>query len=127
MGKRSKDADEASEVETITALPGPLAPWRLVLCVALAAVTTGMPLMAAARTGVGLDMALLRSFGIAFVAWVALGKINRVLGQAATDKLREPAPRLQAVPDLRPTTTQATTAPAAPSATTDHEDAGRAA
>ena len=122
MGKRSKDedVDDESAAETFTVLPGPLAPWRLCLVVALAAVTTGMPLVNAAKTGVGLDMALLRSFGIAFLAWVALGRINRVLGQAATEHRHEPAPRLAAVPDWKREPTQAV-------ATTDHEDSGRAA
>ena len=75
-GKKSK-----GEVVVLRRLPGPLAPWRLSLVVALAAATTGMPLLRAASSGEQLDYALLRSFGIAFLAWIALGKINKVLGQ----------------------------------------------
>ena len=140
MGKRSKDEDVETATdgghETVVAVAGPLAPWRLVLVVALAAVTTGMPLMHAAQTGVGLDMALLRSFGIAFLAWVALGRINRVLGRAAADELQHPAARLSAVPDWKPDAPASpASSPAAPSPATstsastasDHEDHGRAA
>lgn len=82
------------------AVPGPLAPWRLSIVVGIAAMTTGEPLIAAAETGSGLDMALLRSFGIAFLAWVALGKINRTLAQAEADRLAHPSATLSVVADL---------------------------
>jgi len=119
MGRRSK-GDEDAEVETITALPGPLAPWRLCIVVGVSSLTTGMALVHAAQSGVGLDLALLRSFGIAFVIWIALGKINRVLGQVETDRLRDPsATRLTAVPDWQQQE------PRAPGAGADHEDSGR--
>lgn len=58
---------------------GPLAPWRLTIAVATSAVFTGMPLFDAATAGVGVDMALLRSFGVAFLTWVAVGALNRAL------------------------------------------------
>ena len=128
MGKRSKSESESDAVETadeITVPAGFLAQWRLVLVIAVAAVTTGSPLVSAASTGVGLDMALLRSFGIAFVTWIALGKINSVLGQAAVDEALRPPPRLTAVPDWKPAEPTAPTAPDAGSS--DQEDAGRAA
>ena len=62
---------------------GPLGPWRLSLSIAAAAVMTGMPLMRAASSGVELDLALLRSFGAAFLIWVCLSSINRVIATAA--------------------------------------------
>lgn len=137
MGKRSKSEESESDVDAdvageVTVSAGFLAQWRLVLVIAVAGVTTGSPLVNAASTGVGLDMALLRSFGIAFVTWVALGKINNVLGQAAVDQALRPAPRLTAVPDWKSEPTSSTsTAPVAPNtatvATADHEDTGRAA
>ncbi len=58
---------------------GPLAPWRLSLSVAASIVFTGMPLVDAATTGIDVDTALLRSFGVAFLTWVALGALNRAL------------------------------------------------
>lgn len=61
---------------------GPLGPWRLSLSIVAAAVFTGMPLSRAATTGMGVDMALLRSFVVAFFTWVALSMINRVLADA---------------------------------------------
>ena len=61
---------------------GPLGPWRLSLSIVAAALFTGMPLSRAATTGVGLDMALLRSFVVAFFTWIALSMINRVLADA---------------------------------------------
>jgi hypothetical protein len=62
--------------------PGPLAPWRLSICVAVSAAFTGQALFDAAMTGVGIDGALLRSFGVAFGLWVAVGFVNRLLLQA---------------------------------------------
>jgi hypothetical protein len=61
---------------------GPLGPWRLSLSIAASAGFTGMPLSRAATTGAGLDMALVRSFAVAFFAWIALSSINRVLADA---------------------------------------------
>ena len=58
---------------------GPLGPWRLALAITAAAVFTGLPLFDAATTGVGADMALLRSLGVALLTWVAVGALNRAL------------------------------------------------
>lgn len=58
---------------------GPLAPWRLSIAIAASAAFTGMPLIDAARSGVDVDMAMLRSFGLAFLTWVAVGALNRAL------------------------------------------------
>jgi hypothetical protein len=58
---------------------GPLGPWRLSISVLVALGFTGMPLWQTAQTGVGLDMALLRSFGVAFITWIATGRLNRML------------------------------------------------
>lgn len=69
--------------------PGPLGPWRLSIVVLVSGITTGSALLAAATTGVELDIALARSFGVAFLVWVALGKINLVLGQAEAERLAE--------------------------------------
>ena len=121
MGKRSKDdrgGAAVDEVSTLTVLPGPLAPWRLCIVVGVSSLTTGMALVHAAESGNGLDLALLRSFGIAFVTWIALGKINRVIGQVETDRLRDPsATRLRAVADWQE--------PRPSGADADHEDSGR--
>lgn len=62
--------------------PGPLGPWRLSLSILATAAFTGLPLLQAAATGVGLDMALVRSFGVAFLCWIALGSATRMLAQA---------------------------------------------
>ena len=35
-------------------------------------------------TGVGVDIALIRSFGVAFAVWIAVGFVNRVLRDAQT-------------------------------------------
>lgn len=62
--------------------PGPLAAWRLSICVAVSAAFTGQKLFDAAMSGVGIDGALLRSFGVAFAVWIAVGFVNRILLQA---------------------------------------------
>jgi len=64
---------------------GPLGPWRLSISVLVAPGFTGMPLWQTAQTGVGLDMALLRSFGVAFITWIATGRLNKLLATEATD------------------------------------------
>ncbi len=87
MGKKDKEkleSLEGLEGATVEARPdpGPLAPWRLSIAVAASAALVGMPLYDAAMTGVGVDMALLRAFGVAFFVWVAVGFVNKVLRQA---------------------------------------------
>jgi hypothetical protein len=72
---------------------GPLGPWRLSLSIVAAAVFTGMQLSRAATTGVGLDLALLRSFVVAFFTWIALSMINRVLADAHESVARDAANR----------------------------------
>lgn len=72
---------------------GPLGPWRLSLSIVAAAVFTGMPLSRAATTGVGVDMALLRSFVVAFFTWIALSMINRVLADATESLTPDAASR----------------------------------
>jgi len=69
----SKKADKPER------LPGPLAPWRLVIVVTVSALLTGSKLIDAVSSGVGVDFALMRSFGVAFIVWIALGIINKVL------------------------------------------------
>jgi hypothetical protein len=71
-----------AKAERVRRPSGPLGPWRLSLSIVAAAVFTGMPLSRAATTGIDLDFALMRSFGVAFFAWVALSMINRVLADA---------------------------------------------
>jgi hypothetical protein len=70
---------------------GPLGPWRLSLSIVAAAAFTGMPLSRAATTGVGVDMALLRAFAVAFFTWIALSSINRVLADASAAAARDAA------------------------------------
>lgn len=65
---------------------GPLGPWRLSISVLVALGFTGMPLWQTAQTGVGLDMALLRSFGVAFITWIATGRLNKLLATDETDE-----------------------------------------
>lgn len=109
MGKRD-DADAKGEKgkgdqgkgkgkgKKVKRPPGPLAPWRLSIVVAVSAITTGQALLDAAQTGIQLDLALMRSFGVAFVLWIVLGKINRVLGDAQAESAAAAASHLQLVP-----------------------------
>lgn len=76
MGKKNKHAD------VVVAGPGPLAPWRFSIAILVSAVTTGMTLYSAAVTGIDLDMALVRSFGVYFLTWIVLGSINKMLAIA---------------------------------------------
>jgi hypothetical protein len=85
MGKKNKETLEDLEraaVGTLRPDPGPLAPWKLSIAVAVSAAFTGLALYDAAMTGIGVDMALLRSFGVAFGVWIAVGLVNRVLRDA---------------------------------------------
>jgi hypothetical protein len=89
-GLVSKKKDEDRPVRP----SGPLGPWRLSLSIAVAAAFTGMPLSRAATSGIGLDMALLRSFVVAFFTWIALSSINRVLAEASAAAARDNAHRM---------------------------------
>lgn len=75
MSKRGNDDDVAARA----APKGPLGPWKLSIAIVVSALFTGMALFDAATTGIGVDMALLRSFGVAFLTWIAVGILNRVL------------------------------------------------
>jgi hypothetical protein len=68
---------------------GPLGPWKLSLSVVVAAACTGMPLTRAATSGVGLDMALARSFGAGFLTWIVVGSVNRVIASADAAAMRD--------------------------------------
>jgi hypothetical protein len=77
--KRSADDDaESSEHKG----HGPLAPWRLCIAVVLSAALTGSALWDAAMADHLVDFALLRSFGVFFLAWFSMGVINRTLVRA---------------------------------------------
>ena len=99
MGKKDKDKESLEQLDRAASTPprppGPLAPWKLSISVAASAALTGMPLTDAAMSGIGIDMALLRSFGTAFFVWIAVGFVNKVLLQAeakaATDAQPTPA------------------------------------
>jgi hypothetical protein len=78
MSKKKAQGGKKSKVQ----LSGPLGPWRLSIAVLVAVLTSGMTLYHAASTGVGMDMALGRSFAIAFVTWIVLGNINKMLAIA---------------------------------------------
>lgn len=96
MGKKNKEKLEELEGAVVDAPPeepGPLAPWKLSIAVAASAGFTGLDLYDAALTGVGVDMALIRSFGVAFGVWIAVGFVNRVLRDAqAAAEADQPAP-----------------------------------
>jgi hypothetical protein len=82
--KRTKTAESSAR-------PGPLAPWRFSLAVGAAAITTGLPLVDATRSGYGIDAALGRSFGVAALVWIAAGVVNRVVLSVTTTEA-EPGP-----------------------------------
>ena len=89
VGKRKQDSagGEIAGAHAPAVSAGPLARWRLLLAVGVSGVTTGSTLWAAVGTGEQLDVALLRSFGVWFLTWVSLGRINRVLRQAAAGQV----------------------------------------
>lgn len=62
--------------------PGPIAAWRFTLSIASSALLTGQALVEATTTGQHMDLALGRSFGAAFVVWIASGRVNRVFADA---------------------------------------------
>jgi hypothetical protein len=78
MSKKKSKGEGKSKVQ----VSGPLGPWRLSIAVVIAAITSGMALYRATATGVAIDLALGRSFGIAFVTWIVLGSISKMLGVA---------------------------------------------
>jgi hypothetical protein len=88
---------------------GPLGPWRLSISVLVALGFTGMPLWQTAQTGVGLDMALLRSFGVAFITWIATGRLNKMLASDVDDA----APPDESDPSNEPTGEHPVTQPSA--------------
>lgn len=65
---------------------GPLAPWRLSIAVGLSAALTGPALWDATMNDQHVDFALLRSFGVFFLSWFAMGVINRTLVRAMTSQ-----------------------------------------
>lgn len=81
----SSAADDDNEAEDHKG-HGPLAPWRLSIAVGLAAALTGPALWDAAMTGESVDFALLRSFGVFFLSWFAMGVINRTIVRAITSQ-----------------------------------------
>jgi len=66
---------------------GPLAPWRFPAAVGAALTLTGAPLIRAAMSGDGIDMALGRSLAAAALVWFVLGSINRILLTAETERI----------------------------------------
>ena len=109
--KKSKKGKEKSEVLAGPAErpdPGPLAPWRLSIAVAGAAALTGMDAFDAAMSGVGVEAAMLRSFGVAFALWIGVGMVNKLLAQAhqaveADHAAREAAARAAASAEVEQT------------------------
>jgi hypothetical protein len=83
MSRKKKQSEQPEALD----LPGPLAPWRLVITVAATAVLTGQPLLGAVRTGESVDFALLRSFGVAALVWFSIGMVNRVLVAAMVQSI----------------------------------------
>lgn len=84
----SKKKDRSTEDEALD-LPGPLAPWRLVITVVATAVLTGQRLLDALMSGVDTDFALLRSFGVAALIWFSIGMVNRVLVAAMVQAVED--------------------------------------
>ena len=80
VSKKGSAADEAEHDEHKG--HGPLAPWRLCVAVVLSAALTGPALWDAAMADRHVDFALLRSFGVFFLAWFSMGVINRTLVRA---------------------------------------------
>ena len=64
---------------------GPLAPWRLPASILTAAGTSGMQLVDATTSGVGLDLALARTIGVGAITWIVLGRIDRVIASVDAD------------------------------------------
>lgn len=97
MSRRGGRSARSAPTATATTTPlrvtvrtvGPLDPWRLPAVVVGVAVTSGAALLEATRTGVHLDLVLLRAFVVGLVIWVLLGVINRVLAQAKVDSAVE--------------------------------------
>jgi len=91
MGNKDKESLEqlGGAASVAPPPPGPLAPWKLSIAIAASAALTGLALYDAAMTGVGVDMALLRSFGAAFFVWIAIGFVNKVLLQADAGALAD--------------------------------------
>lgn len=84
----SKKKERSAEGETLD-LPGPLAPWRLVITVVATVVLTGQRLLDALMSGIDTDFALLRSFGVAALIWFSIGMVNRVLVAAMVQAVEE--------------------------------------
>lgn len=76
------DGKKSKKTKKFKAPPGPLAPFKLSLAVLVSALTTGLPLWHAWTSGIDVDIALGRSFAVAFVLWIVLGRISRMLGMA---------------------------------------------
>lgn len=72
----------------------PLAPYRFAITFAFAMAVCGLPLWRALETGNGIDDALLRIAGAALLAWLLLGRINKILSSPdrPSPATREPAP-----------------------------------
>jgi hypothetical protein len=69
--------------------PGPLGPWRLTIAVGACALTTGRALLDAVSLGTDVDLALGRSFAVAFVVWVLTGVVNKILAEAESRREAE--------------------------------------
>ena len=78
---KKRSADDESESSEHKG-HGPLAPWRLCIAVVLSAALTGSALWDAAMADHLVDFALLRSFGVFFLAWFSMGVINRTIVRA---------------------------------------------
>lgn len=93
MTKRSRSTVAAAPTTRVLG-SGPLGPWRLTIAVTASALTTGRALLDAVSIGVDVDLALGRSFAVAFVVWVLTGVVNRILAEAESrrevDDAREP-------------------------------------
>src|SRR6056297_1896513 len=83
----STDTVDTPEFHLVVRRPnrrGPLAPYRFAITVVFAFIVSGAALWDAAETGVGVDVALLRTAGSALLAWIIVGRVSKILASSAS-------------------------------------------
>lgn len=69
---------------------GPLAPYRFAITVVFAFAVSGAALWDATETGVGIDIALLRTAASALLAWIIVGRISKILASSVSPEETDP-------------------------------------